>query len=118
MADDSATSFPAALRLKRREDFAAVFERGEVAADDVLVIHALRSEQADSKIGLSISKKVGNAPLRNRWKRLIRESFRLSRQELPQHLWLIVRPRRGAVPDFHAIKISLQRLTRKLQRRL
>ncbi len=110
--------FPATSRLKRQEDFSLVFEKGQVAVDEVLVIHALRAQEVAPRLGLSVSKKVGNSPQRNRWKRLIRESFRLSRCRLPTHLWLVVRPRRGAVPEFKAIQNSLQRLCRKLDRRL
>jgi len=110
--------FPAASRLKRPADFAAVFEGGKVATDSVLVIHAIRSPLADHKLGLSISKKVGNSPQRNRWKRLIREAFRKNTGQLPQSLWLVVRPRRGAVPDFHAIEASLLRLARQLDRKV
>jgi ribonuclease P protein component len=110
--------FPASRRIKRQLDFAAVFERGKVAADDVLVIHAIRAEDKPSKIGLSVSKKVGHAPLRNRWKRLMREAFRRNAAQLPNHLWLVIRPRRGAAPDYRAIEQSLLRLARKLERKL
>lgn len=111
-------TFPGKLRLKRQADFAAVFKRGKVAADDVLVIHAMRGESSGAKLGLSISKKVGNSPQRNRWKRLIREAFRLNQHQLPQCLWFVVRPRRGAVPEFHAIEKALLKLSRKLERKL
>ncbi len=110
--------FPADSRLKRQADFAAVFKRGKVAADDVLVVHAMRGESSGAKLGLSISKKVGNSPQRNRWKRLIREAFRLNQQQMPQRLWLVVRPRRGAAPEFHAIEKSLLKLSQKLERRV
>ena len=110
--------FPASRRIKRSDDFTAVFENGKVAADEVLVMHAIRTNDSTSKIGLSVSKKVGNSPQRNRWKRLIRESFRRNVAQLPTHLWLVVRPRRGAAPDFHAIQRSLVRLARKLERKL
>ncbi len=95
-----------------------MFAGGKVATDSVLVIHAIRYLQAGTKLGLSISKKVGNSPQRNRWKRLIREAFRRNTGQLPQHLWIVVRPRRGAVPDFHAIEASLLRLSRQLDRKL
>ena len=118
LAAGFSATFPADSRLKRQAEFAAVFKRGKVAADDVLVVHALRGESCGAKLGLSISKKVGNAPQRNRWKRLIREAFRLNQHQLPQRLWIVVRPRRGAVPEFHAIEKSLLKLSRKLERRL
>ena len=110
--------FSAELRLKRQADFAAVFKRGKVAADDVLVVHAMHGESFGAKLGLSVSKKVGNSPQRNRWKRLIREAFRLNQHQLPQRLWIVVRPRRGAVPEFHAVEKSLLNLLRKLDRKL
>ncbi len=109
--------FPAALRLKRQLDFAAVFSKGKVAADDVLVIHALAGPELHTKLGLSISKKVGNSPQRNRWKRLIREAFRRNAHQLPSHLWLVVRPRRGAQPEYHAIQRSLCQLAQRLEKR-
>ncbi|MCA9134186.1 MAG: ribonuclease P protein component [Planctomycetales bacterium] len=111
-------SFPAARRLKHRREMAAVFAKGKVAADDVLVVHALRSDSQLTRLGLSVAKKVGNAPQRNRWKRLIRESFRQHYQQLPSHLLLVVRPRKGATADFQAIRQSLQRLSRRLDRKL
>lgn len=114
----SSLRFPATRRLKRQADFATVFERGKVAADSVLVIHAIRCPSVGSKLGLSISKKVGNSPRRNRWKRLIREAFRRNQSRLPPHLWFVIRPRRGAVPEFHAIEASLVRLAQQLERKL
>ena len=87
-------------------------------AEGIIAIMAQDGPQAGPKLGLSISKKVGNSPRRNRWKRLIREAFRKNIGQLPLHLWLVVRPRRGAVPEFHAIEASLLRLTRQLERKL
>ncbi len=114
----TSAGFPSGRRLKRQDEFAAVFDHGKVAADDMLVVHAIRVQDSLSRIGLSVSKRVGNSPQRNRWKRLMRESFRRNVALLPPHLWLVVRPRRGAVPDFQAIQSSLLRLARKLERKL
>lgn len=110
--------FPSEVRVKSREEFAAVFKNGKVAADGVLVIHALRATCGPTRLGLSISKKVGCAPLRNRWKRLIREAFRLHRREYPEQLLLVVRPKRGGQPNFQAIENSLKRLIKTLDRRV
>ncbi len=105
-------------RLKLRSDFNAVFEKGIVAADGVLVTHAVRNDLGYSRIGLSISKRVGSSPIRNRWKRWMREAFRLNRQSLPIGLDVVIRPRRGAQGNFHAVEKSMLKLFRELDRKL
>ncbi|MFM2092915.1 MAG: ribonuclease protein component, partial [Planctomycetota bacterium] len=57
------------------------------------------------------------AVTRHRWKRLIREAFRLSRTQLPVGFDLVVRPKRGAHADFDRIAKSLPRLANLIARR-
>lgn len=63
------------IRLKRRASFAYVFRKGEKTGAPDLMLLAARSREG-LKIGLSVSKKVGNAVVRNRCKRLLREAIR------------------------------------------
>ena len=94
-----ARSLPAERRLKSASEFQRVYREGEVIADATLVIHALRSPDGTTKLGLSIAKKVGDAPCRNYWKRLIREAFRLSWTDYSAtEIWFVVRPKKGANP--------------------
>ena len=109
-------AFPAIKRVKLQSEFQAVFRFGTVATDATLVVHALRSE-GHTRLGISISKKVGSAPQRNRWKRLIREAFRLNQHSLPPNLLIVVRPRKDAVPNLHFIQNSLRDLCRRLDSR-
>ena len=105
-------------RMRSRADFERLYRKGVVAADEVLVIRACRNGLAHSRLGLAVSRKVGSAVVRNRWKRLIREAFRKSRHRLPPGYDLVVRPRRGAQPDYQAVAASLPRLARRLAKRL
>lgn len=112
------SDFPREYRLRRQPDFQRVHQANVFAADDVLVIRALGNGTQTVRIGISISRQVGNAVVRNRWKRLIREAFRLSRAELPGGLDIVVRPRRGGIPELAAIQRSLRRLVLRLAQQL
>jgi len=118
MPKQSDQRFPKSLRLVSKLDFDRVFRDGFVASDAVLVMHAVRGKEAWTRIGLSVSKRVGNSPIRNRWKRLIREAFRRQKVELPIGLDLVVRPKRGAIPDHALIYSSLLKLALQIDRKL
>lgn len=111
-------SFGRKYRIRKQAEFDRVYAARVYAADDCLVINACASGLSYPRLGLSVSRKVGNAVVRNRWKRLIREAFRLSRESLPAGIDLVVRPQKGAEPDFKAISRSLPALAKKVARRL
>ena len=110
--------FPKQARLRTQTDFDGVYQAEYFAADNVLVIRANRNGTNRSRLGLSVSRKVGNAVVRNRWKRSIRESFRLLQTELPPGLDLVVRPKKDAKCDSKAIRRSLPRLCQRLDKKI
>ena len=71
-------------RIRRQSDFDRVFNSTAYAADEWLVVRGCRNGLPFSRLGVSVSRKVGNAVLRNRWKRLLREAFRQNRSALPR----------------------------------
>jgi ribonuclease P protein component len=89
-----------------------------VASDDTLVVHSCENELGHPRLGLSVSRKVGGAVVRNRWKRLLREAFRLRRPDLPQGVDLVVVPRAGTLTDLSAITESLVGVSRRAARKL
>jgi ribonuclease P protein component len=110
--------FRPADRIRKQADFDRIYRARVYAADDVLVVNGDKSELAHSRLGLSVSRKVGGAVERNRWKRLIREAFRLSRDEIPAGFDLVVRPQEGAVAELAAIRTSLPALAKRVAKRL
>lgn len=110
--------FSKLARLLKPAEFDRVM-RGRVSASDGLVIvYAARGEGEATRLGLVVSRRCGNAVVRNRWKRLLREAFRLSIHELPVGLDLVVLPRPGADPHLVRLQKSLQTLAARLEQRL
>jgi len=105
-------------RIRKQADFDRVYQARTYAADDVLAINGGANGLEHARLGLSVSRKVGNAVTRNRWKRLIREAFRLSRKELPVGIDFVVRPQKEAKAEFQAITNSLKSLAGRIARRV
>jgi len=63
--------------VKKRQDFKRVFNKGKYAAAPLFVVYALANEFGENRLGLSVSKKVGGAVVRNCIKRVMRENCRL-----------------------------------------
>jgi len=110
--------FPKSSRLLRTAEFDRVFERRRSHGNDLLVVYGCENNLPMSRLGLVVSRKCGNAVARARWKRCLREAFRLSQHELPAGLDLVVLPRGGAVPTTARVRQALLELTLKVARRL
>ena len=109
-------TFAKSVRLRTSPEFDRVYRSKHYAADGTLVICGARNEKGVTRLGLSVSRKVGNAVVRNRWKRQIREAFRKQRVDLPAGLDLVVRPKKGANCDGPAIARSIKKLSVRLDR--
>lgn len=92
--------FPRTARLTRPADFTRVYGRRQSAASGQLVVYALPNRLPDGRVrlGLSVSRRIGSAVVRNRWKRRLREAFRLMRPDLPRGLDVIIVVRAGEPP--------------------
>lgn len=64
--------------IKKDSDFRKVYQRGKSLADRNLVIYTMKNKSDKSRIGISISKKVGKAHERNRIRRCIKEAYRIN----------------------------------------
>ena len=104
--------------LKKKRDFKKVYSRGKHAAQPMFVVYALANGLEDNRLGLSVSKKVGGAVVRNRVKRLVRECCRLMDLRAGYDFVIIARTPAGALPrdgSFAVVKESLCQLFGKLR---
>ena len=64
--------------IKKDSDFRRIYQKGKSFADRNLVIYTKQNGQKKSRIGISVSKKVGKANVRNKVRRYIKEAYRLN----------------------------------------
>jgi ribonuclease P protein component len=110
--------FPKACRLKSAAEFRRVFERRRSASNGRLTVCGCENDLDHARLGASVSRKVGGAVVRNRWKRMIREAFRLTRQVLPPGIDLVVVAKDATPPPLHWLIEELPRLAGEVARKL
>lgn len=76
--------------LKKNQDFQKVYKNGTSKGNRYLVMYVLKDQYMKNRLGISVSKKVGNSVVRHRLTRLIRESYRLHETEFDDHLDIVV----------------------------
>jgi ribonuclease P protein component len=111
-------SFPKSLRLRSRTDFRRVYERRCSVGDGLIRLLGRLNDLPHARLGMSVSRECGNAVVRNRWKRRLREAFRLSRLKLPEGVDLIAIPRAAAPPELGELSKSIVDLSWRLAKRL
>ena len=76
--------------IKKNRDFQNIYDTGKSYANRQLVMYVSENFSEDTRIGISVSKKVGNRVVRHHMTRLLREVFRLNKQNIRRGLDIIV----------------------------
>jgi ribonuclease P protein component len=102
-------------RIKKNEEFQEIFQKGASTANRQFVIYVLdQPDQTSFKIGLSVSKKIGNAVIRNRVKRLIRQVMFEYKDYIKVGKDIVIIARRPtAEMDYYEVKSSLEHVCKR-----
>ncbi|MFI2858771.1 ribonuclease P protein component [Paenibacillus sp. JSM ZJ436] len=103
------------LRLRNRADFSRVYRHGKSFANHQFVVYWSRKKEVEQfRAGISVSKKVGNAVVRNRMRRLVKEIVRHHQDEIIEQIDLIFIVRKGALgKSYQELEKSVLHVLRK-----
>ena len=100
--------------LRNNREFQMVYNEGNSKANRYLVLYYRKNDLKYNRLGISVSKKVGNSVVRHRLTRLIRESYRLNEAEFENGLDIVVVARPQAKDrTYHEIESALMHLAGK-----
>jgi ribonuclease P protein component len=102
-------------RLAKREDFNKVFRFGKSVANQQFVLyHLTKPEHEYFRLGVSVSKKIGNAIVRNRLRRIMKEIVRLNKEGITLTADFILIARKPVVEmDYHQIESCMLHVLKK-----
>ncbi|MBE3550073.1 MAG: ribonuclease P protein component [Brockia lithotrophica] len=101
-------------RLRKNEDFERVITGGKSVADPRLVVYYERRDDGGRAVGVSVGRRLGDAVLRNRYKRRLREILRRALPHIRPGYNLVVLLRRGGIgAEFSELEASLLRLLKR-----
>ncbi len=105
-------------RLLERAQFRRTQRRGRRHGGEALVVYAKPNGLEWSRIGITTSRKVGNAVRRNRWRRLLREAFRQNKAALPRgHDFVVIVQPNQLPPTLDEVTGELIKLAEHATRR-
>lgn len=107
------------VSLQKNREFQFIYDCGTSYANKYLVMFIRENETQENKLGISVSKKVGNSVIRHRVKRLIKESYRLQEEMFNSGLDMVIIARSTAkgigFPDIESAVLHLGRLHKVLK---
>ena len=103
------------VSIKKNRDFRFLYRKGKNAVTPVLAMYARKSKNAENRIGITVSTKVGKAVVRNCVRRRIREAYRINENRFKKGVDIIIVARvRASEVGFSEIEKNLLRLAESL----
>ena len=97
MAKKNSEGFPQKFRVVKTAEYQMLYREGRKTYSERFVLFSRYNGLGYNRIGITVSRKVGGAVVRNRIKRLFREIFRRSRGQIPNQLDIVVNAKAGCV---------------------
>ena len=104
--------------LRKPAEFQAVYDHRRSAGDDLLIVFAMANGLPYSRIGLSVSRKHGIAVKRVRLRRLLRDAYRLGKENWPVGYDLVLVPKQRKDYELVPFQASIDRLVRQAIRKI
>ena len=118
MVNEAAEKFPPAVRIVRSADYRAIYKTGGKIHSSNFVLFSRRNVLGYSRLGITVSRKVGGAVVRNRTKRLFREIFRRSLNQIPSPFDMVVNAKAGCVGiDYDRLCAEFMAVVKKLEKK-
>ena len=95
MARKTREGFPWHYRIVRSSDYRSIYNTGRKLNSANFVLFGRENGLGHHRLGITVSRKIGGAVVRNRMKRLFREIFRKTSSEIPHHFDFVVNVKRG-----------------------
>lgn len=106
------------IMIKRRYEFKILFSKGKIAYGRNLTMYVLKNKLEINKLGIAVGKKSGRAVDRNRIKRLIRENYKLSEDNIKSGYNILISVNKKAEIrniDFYEVKRDIEKILKKTE---